>query len=76
MGVITVVNISANDAQVKVAIDDGDKGSNGWFTLKAHGGTETWNRNKNQVISYVTDVRPGTSVQIVLGVVGAVVQIK
>lgn len=76
MGVITIINISAHDIWVKVAIDDGDKGNTGWFILKAHGGKDTWSRNQNQVISYVGHVEPGELVQIVLGVVGTTVQIQ
>ncbi|MCJ1345754.1 hypothetical protein MMC31_003963 [Peltigera leucophlebia] len=71
MGVITVANNSAKDIQVKLSRDGDDSGQDDWFFVPAEGGRESWNRNKNQVISFVRSLEPGTPVETILGVVGA-----
>lgn len=76
MGTITVANNSAKDIQVKVSRGGGDGGFDTWFTLQANGGRDTWNRNGNQVISFVRSLEPGTLVENILGVVGATTTIK
>lgn len=78
MGAITIVNKSAHDIQVKVAKQGGDKDrdvSDRWYTLKANGGKDSWNRNENQLVFFVRSLGAGTFVETVLGVVGATVEI-
>lgn len=70
MAGITVVNNSKHEVVVKVAKDDGDKGSLGWYPLAANGGKDTWGRDLNQVIYFVRSVSPGALVETILGVVG------
>ena len=75
MGEITVVNHSSAEIQVSITTTGGDHGDENWFPLKARGGRDTWNRNKNQVIRFVRSVNAGVLVEIVLGVPGSVVNI-
>lgn len=78
MGVITIVNKSAQDIQVKVASDSSDrgKGSEKWYTLKANGGKDTWTRIENQVIYFFYTLEPGTPVETILGLPGKTVEIE
>lgn len=78
MGYITIVNKSVHDIQVKVAKQGGDKErdvSEGWYTLKANGGTDRWSRIENQLVWFVRAPGAGTFVETVLGVVDKTVEI-
>ena len=75
---IKIVNNSSADIHVTVAKAGGDNGGDGstsWFTLYAHGGSDQWNRDEMQVISFTKSQAPGTLVETVLGVPGTTVNI-
>lgn len=76
---ITVTNNTSTDIYVSVTtsgIDVGTGGSDGWFTLKANGGTDTWNhRDSWQVIRFTRSKTPGVLVETILGVPGTTTNI-
>lgn len=69
---ITIVNNNSQDIYVSVTAtgsDSGKGGSETWYTLKANGGSDTWNyRSEKQVIRFVRSLTPGTTVETILGV--------
>ncbi|MCJ1466177.1 hypothetical protein MMC07_004796 [Pseudocyphellaria aurata] len=79
MGEITVVNSSSEDIYVSVTASGGDLdkgGSEGWYPLKAHGGSDSWgHRVEKQVIRFTRSQTPGVLVETVLGVPGTTVDI-
>ncbi|KAI1173612.1 hypothetical protein F4777DRAFT_556971 [Nemania sp. FL0916] len=79
MAGIKVVNNSTADIYVSVTAtgnDSGKGGSETWYTVKANGGSDTWNyRNENQVVRFTRTQTPGTTVESVLGVPGSTTNI-
>ncbi|OTA67804.1 hypothetical protein K449DRAFT_388597 [Hypoxylon sp. EC38] len=79
MSGITVVNNTSEDIHVSITATGSDfnqGGSENWYTLRANGGSDTWNyRTHNQVIRFVRSLTPGVLVETVLGVPGKTVNI-
>ncbi|KAB8300307.1 hypothetical protein EYC80_000501 [Monilinia laxa] len=80
MSTITIVNNSTADVSVSVTYDGNDfqkGGSESWYTLKANGGSDTWNyRASNQVARVVRSKTAGTPVEAFLAVPGKTVYIN
>ena len=74
MGKIEVVNKSPGDIYVNVTID-GDEGSADWYPLKP-GESDSWARNRYQVVRFTRNLAVGVSVESVLGIPGAIVDIR
>ena len=70
MGTITITNNSSEDIYVSVTATGGDAGDESWFPLRAYGGSDSWGRNKYQVIRFTRSQSPGILVETVLGVPG------
>ena len=64
---ITVINNSSQEIYVGVSAS-GESGQEGFFTLAAKGGWDSWERNNWQVISFTRSQIPGMLVETVLGV--------
>lgn len=79
MSGITVINNSTADIYVSVTYDGGDfqkGGSEGWYTLKANGGKDTWNyRASNQIARVARSQTAGTGIESFLAVPGKTVNI-
>ncbi|BCR94928.1 uncharacterized protein AKAW2_11974A [Aspergillus luchuensis] len=79
MGVIEVINNSSTDIYVSVqasAEDASNGASDGWYTLKAHGGSDTWNNRAHwRVVFFTRSLTPGALVETVFGVPGETVNI-
>ncbi|ATZ57474.1 BcekdA [Botrytis cinerea B05.10] len=76
---ITVTNKSTTDISVSVTYDGTDfqkGGSEQWFTLKANGGSDTWNyRAGNQIARVARSQTSGTPVESYLAVPGQTINI-
>ncbi|CCD50639.1 ekdA [Botrytis cinerea T4] len=76
---ITVTNKSTTDIFVSVTYDGTDfqkGGSEQWFTLKANGGSDTWNyRAGNQIARVARSQTSGTPVESYLAVPGQTINI-
>ncbi|KAM0129664.1 hypothetical protein ACHAPC_006653 [Botrytis cinerea] len=76
---ITVTNNSTTDVSVSVTYDGNDfqkGGSEQWYTLKANGGSDTWNyRAGNQIARVARSQKGGAPVESYLAVPGQTVNI-
>jgi hypothetical protein len=77
---VKIINNASVDINVRVTAigaDSGKGGNEGFFTLAAHGGSDTWgSRSHWQVIFFTRSSNPGAPVETVLAVPGTTVNIS
>ncbi|TGO70695.1 hypothetical protein BELL_0682g00020 [Botrytis elliptica] len=77
---ITVTNNSTSDVSVSVTYHGNDfqkGGSELWYTLKANGGSDTWNyRSDNQIVRVARSQNAGTGIESFLAVPGKTIYIN
>ncbi|KAF7890679.1 hypothetical protein EAF00_008994 [Botryotinia globosa] len=77
---ITVINNSTSDISVSVTYHGNDfqkGGSELWTSLKANGGSDTWNyREDNQIVRVARSQNAGTGIESYLAVPGKTVYIN